>query len=96
MIYPERYCFDGSEDFYNSGQMTYPFLKKTLLILRSLPFELNQKLNAYCTISENNQISYFKKKLIYKVKAEENICSYKTFSVIGEGRVKCKLISKGS
>lgn len=96
MIYPERYCFDGSEDFYNSGQMTYPFLKKTLLILRSLPFELNQKLNAYCTMSENNEISYFKKKLIYKVNEEKNICSYKSFSVIGKGTVKCKLISKVS
>lgn len=41
MSYPENYCFDGSEDSYKKGQITYPNLKRSLLTLRSIPFELN-------------------------------------------------------
>lgn len=51
MSYPENHCFDGSEGSYRQGQITYPNLKRSLLTLRSIPFELNQKLNAFCTLS---------------------------------------------
>ncbi len=90
----EKFSFDGSEDSYREGQITYPNLKRSLLTLRSIPFELNAKLKAFCTISENNQVSYFKESLVYKVKESGKVCRYSTFSLIGEGKVKCWIKGK--
>ncbi len=90
----EKFSFDGSEDSYREGQIKYPNLKRSLLTLRSIPFELNAKLNAFCTISENNQVSYFKENLVYKVKENAKVFRYSTFCLIGDGKVKCWIKDK--